>query len=247
LADILSQYPVITARLLSLANSVWAAPVKPVTAIENACARLGLSVVKSISIAIAVSSTFNSSSCPNFDIAGFWTNSILVSEGAFLLASQLPTNKQTEMAKTAQTAGILHGLGLLWLAENLPTETSQALQMVTEDAAFTVNAALIDCTGTDYCEVGAWIGKQWKLPDVLVVAMQQHLDENYRDQHWEIAMLVGSAVKMLADLQSQGDDSPPVNHVLDQLGVDSAQQASIIKKLANKYEKTQILARELFV
>jgi HD-like signal output (HDOD) protein len=246
LAAVLSQYPVITARLLSLANSAWAASAVPITTIESACSRLGTAVVKSISIAIAVASSFNASRCPDFDAELFWTTSILVSEGAFLLASRLPQKPSADFAQTAQTAGILHGLGLLWLAENLPIETGLALQMLNTDTSLTLNAALLVCTGTDYCQAGAWLATQWKLPDVLIVAMQQHLDFSYRGQAWETALLIGSALQMVAALPVESENVPPENDALASLGLDYDRQVIIFNKLASKYEKTRTLAAELF-
>ncbi|MEQ1638123.1 MAG: HDOD domain-containing protein [Methylococcales bacterium] len=247
LATALNQYPVIAARLLSLANSAWIAPVSPITTIESACSRLGTAIVKSVSIAIAVSSSFNAASCPNFDTVHFWTTSILVVEGAFLLATGLPKEQRGEFPKTAQTAGILHGLGLLWLAENLPNETSLALQRIAADNALSLNDALMDCTGTDYCQVGAWIGKQWKLPETLVVAMQEHLDFNYHGHNFEMAQLIGSALQMVTVLPKQDDTVLPVNDTLLQLGIDYPKQAIIFQKLANKYGQTRNLAKELFL
>ncbi|NOT85766.1 MAG: HDOD domain-containing protein [Methylococcaceae bacterium] len=253
LAAVLSQYPVISGRLLSLANSAWVAPVSPITTVESACSRLGTSVVKSVSIAIAVASSFNAASCPSFDMERFWTNSILVSEAAFLLASQLPQDQLVNFPKTAQTAGILHGLGLLWLAENLPNETSLALQRIEADGALSLNDALMDCTGTDYCQVGAWIGKQWKLPEVLVVVIQRHLDSSYREQDWKMAQIIGAALQMVTAISAQRDLTLPndvvlpINDALLALNVDNAQQGVIFHKLVGKYAQTRALARELFL
>lgn len=242
LAAVLSQYPVIVARLLALANSAWVAPLIPITTIESACARLGMSVVKSVSVATAVSSSFNASSCPEFNVGVFWTNSILMSDGAFFLAAHLPKKQRDELAKTAQTAGILHGLGLLWLAENLPRETGKALQQVSADASLSLDEALIQCAGVGYCQAGAWIGQQWKLPDVLIIAMRHHLDASYREHAWELALLIGSALKMVSALP----DSMPVNNALTDLGVTIEQQAIVFKQLSGRYEKTRTLANELF-
>jgi HD-like signal output (HDOD) protein len=246
LAETLSQYPVIIARLLSLANSAWAAPPVPVTSAENACARLGASVVKSMSIAFAVASSFNVASCPAFDNERFWTNSILVSEGAYLLANKLPKEREC-CPKTTQTAGILHNLGLLWFAEHLPAETSQALRQMAEDSSLTLNEALMAWTGGDYCQVGAWIAKQWQLPEVLVVALQYHRDENYRDASWETALCVGSALKMVTALSLANTDNPPESETLTAIGIDQAQQMEIFQQLASKYEPTLTLAKELFL
>lgn len=249
LAGVLNQYPVITARLLSLANSAWAASAIPITTTENACTRLGSSVVRSVCIATAVASSFNASGCPNFDVVRFWTNNILTSEGAYLLAGQLPKNKASEhdLSKTAQTAGILHSLGLLWLAENLAAETNSALALVKSDPSLSVNDALLQFTGTDYCQAGAWIAKQWKLPDLLVIAIQHHRHSTYRETAWELPLIISAALNMVTSVDPNYTDDYAANTSLINLGVADNQQQAIVKQLASKYDKTRELARQLFM
>lgn len=246
LAVVLGHYPVIAARILALANSAWAAPAMPVTTLENACARLGATVVKSMTIAIAVASSFNQANCPAFDSQQFWLNSLLVAEGAFLLAQQLPTGYVC-CADTTKTAGIIHGIGLLWMVEHLPVETGQALQQVAQDRSIPLNQALQDWTGGDYCWVGAWIAKQWHIPEVLVMVLQYHQDDSYRGDAWEMSAIVGAALTMAMALPPAADASLPANEALLALGIDQDKQQAIFEQLVRKYEKTKLLAQEIFV
>lgn len=244
LAKIINVYPEISARLISLANSVWSAPAKPIIDIESSCIRLGLSVIKSVSIAIAVSSFFDSGRCPGFDVARFWTRSMLVAEGANLLAAGLPKEiRYAELKKAGQTAGLLHNLGLLWLADNLPKETDQAIGIRISDPSSTLNQALKQCTGADYCEVNSWIAEQWKLPGILTIAMQHHLDSSYQGEAWEITLLVNAAIKLVsADLE----DVPDIPALM-KLGIDQAQQMKVYRQLVSKREKMREMAKSLFV
>lgn len=247
LAIILIDYPVIAARLLSLANSAWAAPMTPITDIENACARLGLSVVKSISIALAVSSPFDPRRCPGFDLERFWSTSILVAEGADLLVSSMLRNQlPAEFQKTAQTAGLLHNLGLLWLADTMPNETGKALTDSAADPSCAVYQLLRQYTGTDYGEIGGWLLNGWDIPDVVVIAINHHFDHTYQGQSWEISLLVGSAAAMVAALHRAIDQSPE-NTNLEYFGIDRAAQQRVFEKLQKKLERTRELAQTFFV
>jgi len=246
LAAIIKQHPEIATRLIFLANSPWAAPVRPISSIEQACSILGISIVKSITFGISIASSFDTRKCPAFNAEHFWTTSMLVAEGAGLLASKLSKKPElVEFEQTAQTAGILHNVGLLWLADNLPEETNMALEKVVAEQSLTVNDALLQCTGTDYCEVGGWIGDQLTLPNVLVVAIKHHLDSDYQESSWEIAQMVGSATKMVASLHNQSDKAPE-NARLEALGLDLSTQMYIFQQLSKKFEKTQELAKTLF-
>ncbi|BCG64006.1 MAG: hypothetical protein methR_P1771 [Methyloprofundus sp.] len=247
LADVIKHYPSITARLLFLANSPWSAPIAPIINIEQACARLGIAVVKSLSIAISVASTFDTRRCPLFSAVHFWTISMLVSEGAGLLATKLPSNlTNIELEHTAQTAGILHNLGLLWLVDNFPIETDQAFQAITNDSSLlTINHLLRQCTGADYCEIGGWVAKQMQLPEVLTVAMQHHLDDVYQESSWEVTLLVGAAANMATALYKQDDEAPNCTR-LELLGLDVSVQKQVFQKLSTNFEKTHELAKTLF-
>jgi len=246
LAEVIKQYPEITARIIFLVNSAWSAPASPISSIEQACSRLGISIIKSVSIAISIGSAFDTRKCPYFNVAQFWTSAMLVAKGASLLASRLPNKPESqEFEQMIQTAGILHNLGLLWLADNLPEETSQALQNVSEELSLSVTSALQQSTGTDYCEVGGWIGEQLKLPDELIIAMQHHLDIDYQERAWEIALIVGSAASMVSVLNNQTDEIL-TNDRLDTLGLDSSTQKEVFQQLSSSFEKTEALAKTLF-
>ncbi|MCK4840580.1 MAG: HDOD domain-containing protein [Methylococcales bacterium] len=247
LAEVIRHYPDITARIIFLVNSPWSAPISPVNNIEQACSRLGVPIVKSISIALSIASSFDTKKCPLFSTVYFWTTSMLVVEGATMLASKLPNHiSSLEFKQTAQTAGILHNLGLLWLADNFPIETDKALQMIIDEPySLSVSDSLKQCTGTDYCEVGGWIAKQLGFPEVLVTPIEYHLNPDYQESSWEIALLIGSAARMVSALHKQADEISTDSR-LELLGLNPATQKLIYQKLSMNFEKNLELAKILF-
>jgi HD-like signal output (HDOD) protein len=248
LAAVLHHYPVITARLIALSNSVWACPATPITNIETACVRLGTAVIKGVSIAIAVAASFNAARCPAFDPIRFWTTSMLVSEGAGLLATKLPNKViyTQDFQHTAQTAGILHNLGLLWLADNLATDTSEALHLAATDSLLSVNQALMQQMGIDYCLIGAWIGKQWQIPEELIAVMRHHRDKSYQNNVSPLVLLVGAAAKMVSSMLQENHQMPDNQH-LHNLGIDEQLQSIVFNQLTNKIDSTRELAKTLFL
>lgn len=246
LADIIKQYPVVTARLIFLTNSPWSAPISPITNIEQACARLGISIVKSVSIAISIASSFDTRKCPDFSTEHFWTTAMLVSEGAGLLASQLPKNTaSSDFINTAQTAGLLHNLGLLWLADSLPKETELALHSIIDDPLLHISNTLQQYTGTDYCEVGGWIGSQMQFPEILNASLKYHHTNDYQGESWETVLLVGVAANMVSEIYKQSTEIL-TNTRLESLGVGASAQERIFQQLSKNFEKTCELAKTLF-
>lgn len=173
LSELLQHFPSITARLLYLSNSAWAGSVSPVTTVESACVKLGLSVVRSVSVALTISSPFNLLRCPAFDVERFWMSALMVADIAVLLARSQPAY-QSEQIPTLQTAGVLHNVGMLWLADRFPDITTQALTEAANDDQLSISNALEQLCGGGYAEVGGCLAASWHLPAVLSEAIREH-------------------------------------------------------------------------
>lgn len=245
LSNVVNQHPSIAARLLALANSAWAAPVVPVLTVENACSRLGLNVVRSVSLGLAVIAPFNTANCPAFDLKRFWASSMLVAEGSGLLAAGVSGYEKNSMFhQTAQTAGLLHNLGLLCLADVMPKETHEAFQAVSHDH-LTIMDALRLKAKTDYCEIGSLVGNAWGLPKVFVVAMGHHHEAAYHEEFWQVSTLVGCVVRAVQHL-FDGLEILPDEPRLTELAVDPQYYSEVYEKLGAKLNKFQSMANDLF-
>ena len=149
--------PTIAAKLLALANSPWAHPASSITSLRAACTRLGLDIVKSFALAVTMGQSFDPTRCPAFSARQFWLSAVLTSEVAAALANQSGIRPST-----ARTAGLLHNIGLLALAAQLPDQTDQALRDVS------TRAALHAFCGIGYTEVGHTLLAHWAVPEELL-------------------------------------------------------------------------------
>jgi len=245
LAKEIINHPNIVARIVALANSAWAAPVVAITDLVTACARLGMNIVRSTSLALAIASPFNPARCPGFDIELFWSTGILVSEGAAILATKVKPGVFAEDSRgTGQTTGILHHFGLLWFADQMPEETSKAIKMKTNTPPASLSQALRQLTYADYTSVGGWIAREWGLPELLATAIEQHLNPEYKLEFWEITLLVSSAARMAAALH-RGNEEKPVNYRLESLGISLSMQDNVFNQMAKKLKGCREMARAL--
>lgn len=237
----LERYPPIAARIIGLANSSWSAPASPITSLPQACARMGLDVVRSVSVGLAVGTPFKPQRCPGFDSERFWAAAMLTADAAAWLCGG-PLQGWSELeAGTARTAGLLHNLGLLWLADRMPQQTGAALSAVQQDAQLSLNRALLTHCGIDYPTAGAVLAAEWNLPGVLTVAIGQHADPDYRDEHWTAAHTIGIAESMVAAVWKTSDWLPP-----DSVAIDVPQRQSILDRIAGQLDDARELARSLF-
>ncbi|WP_457575184.1 HDOD domain-containing protein [Desulfomarina sp.] len=233
IAEILQNFPTIVIRLISLANSAWSAPIRKITELDEACARLGFGVVKSISISLAVSAPFDPGRCPPFDVHKYWVRAMAVAETTFNLTVARPGK---DLLKSARTAGILHNLGLLWMAHQLPQATALALRLHQSDQNISINQTLKEQTGAGYREAGGYLGKLWCLPDPLPQTMEFHENKDYRNKGWEMSLLVGVAVSMVTATELNLKWSPPFDP-LEILGIKPVDAEKIFDYLWEQLER----------
>lgn len=199
LSKIVEPISIVVARLISLANSAWIGVSRPVTSINEACYRLGINIVKSTSIVLAVSSPFNMRKCPDFEPELFWLNSLLVAEVAHHLANAIKTTTEID-PQTLRTAGLLHNIGLLWLADALPNETGLAINSAQIEPTLSVNNALINECGIGYDRAGGMLAEIISLPKTLQILISEQENASYQSElccSVQLLILAKSIVKAL--------------------------------------------------
>lgn len=244
LVEIIGRFPSIIARLLALANSAWSSPVSSITSLEDACSRLGFSIVKSTSIALTVATPFNPNKCPSFDPLNYWTNAFMSAEAAASLVLASPSIRELQPS-SASTAGILHNLGLLWLADRLPDEMGEAIEMVKQDSEQTLRGALRETIGVDYAQASGRLAQNWELPESMVDAMGKYPEIHYQGAHREVVHSVGLAAELVSAAWA-GESCPPRDLRVASLGLQEADMKLIFDQQVAKLPKITDLARTLF-
>ncbi len=245
LAGVIEQFPTIAGRLIALANSVWSSPVETIVSVEQACARLGLSVVRSSSLALAVASAFDPSRCPEFDAERYWSNALLCAEAAARICS-LGSRIQSLDPAAARAGGLLHNLGVLWIADRLPQEFGQAVQnMRAAQGRLLLQQALRDLIGFDQADAGGLLALKWGLPPELEAAMS--LTGEYVVYHQQpMERVVGLAIRMSHELRKE-QGCPPQDPRLELIGLEAADCEALEKDLGKQARHLRELARTLFV
>lgn len=243
LTERLAVFPSIVARLLALANSPWSSPVTPVAALDDAVSRLGLDIVRSVSVALLVSNTFDANRCRHFNPRRYWCSALLSAECASLLAAAARPAPPMPPA-AARTAGLINNLGLLWLADALPAETDRALGAVAADPALSVSAALLTACGVSDGDAGEALGRTWNLPETLTAAMSGHMPPNAHDDVLYCVRLMRCARAVVsATLDESGIASDEI--LLKQLGLNPAAAEQARLELVGTLPALDLLAAEL--
>lgn len=170
IAEVLEMHPVISVRLIGLANSAWSAPDRTIVDLQTACIRLGLNVVRSSVIAYALAAPFSLPSCQNFDARRFWTCTLLAAEAAGRLASAYQLENSM-----ARTSGMLRNLGLIWLVDLAPEHSNRAFVAVADEEYPNLSTALTEHVGISHLQASKSLLTNWELPNELLNACEDEI------------------------------------------------------------------------
>lgn len=232
LAEELEKFPSIVIKIVATANSAWASPVDPITTLRDSCARIGVQAVRSISIALSIAEVFDPSRCPPFDSKVFWISSLLTAEAAHIYAKQNPD----VCANTARLAGLLHNIGLLWLATQKPVETASVISLKQSNEIASISDGLMEQLGINFYTAGSYLASYIDLPVVIAEAIASPTADKTNDKPLIInhrnAQKLASAVLLIPD---------PENEKTKELEDDPC-----FEQLSNKLPGIQALAQSLF-
>lgn len=167
---LLADEPVMTARLLQVANSARYQLSQRIGTVTQALAVLGLAEVHEMLMQAAVASAFRR--VGEVDMRQFWRYSMNTARLARQLASSRARLLQHSTV-SPHTVGLVHALGELVMQRGLPHEMAtlnQQCDIFAPERAQAEQARL----GYSYAQVGAGFARAWNLPQELTLVVEQH-------------------------------------------------------------------------
>lgn len=113
IGESLAQDPVLSAKVLRLANSSFFGGQRSIASIEAAVAMIGTQALNRLIVACGVSASFKS--IPGIDLRAFWRDAVVAGTAAGKLAPRLAGD-----AEEAYICGLLHATGHLILCQAYP-------------------------------------------------------------------------------------------------------------------------------
>lgn len=157
IAKKLSTDPVLSAKLLRLANSAYYHVSRSIGTVEDAVLMLGFVTVRTLVISSGLVSGFKT--VPGLDLKQFWRYSLHTAVSAKWIAKQ--TGENTDLAFTI---GMMHAIGQLVIHSAMP---EQALAL--DKVAGPLDARRLDAEqaslGYTFADVGAELARRWKFPN----------------------------------------------------------------------------------
>ncbi len=176
--------PVLSARLLRVANSPFFGLAGEITSINQACMTLGMNTVRNLAVAVGVGSCFSGGD----EQDRLWQQSMEKAIAAQALARLCRQNSETEF-----TAGMLHDLGKMVMVSCFTDAMKQTIAYqglhscelsVAEQAVF----------GMVHVQIGEMAAKQWHLPALIVQVISGRTNGAEEEPHPVVDIVMLAAV-----------------------------------------------------
>jgi len=223
IADVILLDPVLTSKLLKLANSaVYRLPYQ-VETVSKALLVLGKTQVYNLILSIGISSACSQLNTNAIDLDRFWEQSI----NAALIAKYLSTRLNLKHPDRAYVSGLLHNIGELVVTQQNADVAASCQEYNTELKPWQLQQKLL---GFSYATCGAELLNLWQLPDPIVEPLALQHNTQYEARTAE-ELAVHLAVRLA--LANQHPELYSVKAMVDPylLELLKLEQADLIKAI----------------
>lgn len=181
-AALIEDDPVLTAKLLKMANSAFFGLHRSVTTAREAINVMGLIKVRALVIGAALGDGFHC--VGGMNLGQFWRYSLNSANLSRYIALPIRIDEST-----AFTAGLVHGIGELVMHAGMPEamiDLDRSVPMLDLKRAKAQRALF----GYSYADVGAALARDWKFPKKMIDAIEHQVAPFENDVYEPIAGVI---------------------------------------------------------
>lgn len=187
IAEIISIDPPLASRVLRIVNSAYYSLRQSVGSLPLALTILGIREIIDLVMGISIMTIFPGTSGSGFfDRNMFWKHSGTCAHVAKFLSEKLGHAK---LSSEAFVGGLLHDIGKVVMDQYMHEEFREALELSVTEGLSHYDAESMT-VGATHPQIGAWLIKKWKLPDILVNAVSCHHFSESIDESEPIQQIV---------------------------------------------------------
>ncbi|RRQ21429.1 aminoacyl-tRNA deacylase and HDOD domain-containing protein [Thiohalobacter thiocyanaticus] len=251
LKRVIEQDPSISARLLQCAN----APAYGffgfsgrVSDLDTAIARiLGFDRALAIAFGMSLHQVLGRNGPDADELESYHRNTVYRATLAKYLAGSMPSESGVTPG-TAYMAGLLHNIGLLFLACNFPEQYRLLLHSAQLNPGVPLVSLESSLLEISHQELGGHLLEGWGLPGELIVAARHHHDTDYDREHSgysQLMRLCSALVPKQGLLAGHDDAEPDRGRLTERLGLNDAAVEAAMQRLADAYPLLDELAQRL--
>jgi len=170
-AEIISKDVGMTAKILQLVNSSFFGLAVRVTDAAHAVKLLGAEIIKGLVLSVHIFSQYDRMQSKHLSIDKFTTHCLAV--GTLAKQVAITCEQSKDVVEESMLAGMLHDIGKLILAQNIPEEYDMAMHIADMNnlPAWQGEREII---GSTHAEVGAYLVGLWGLSQNIIDALALH-------------------------------------------------------------------------
>ncbi len=180
IAAIIKKDVSMTAEILKLINSSFFGFSNKISSIDQTVSLLGMNMIRTLVLSIKVFKQFPKQDQISISIDELWQHSFLVGTLTGIIVFDF--TKEKELQEQAFTVGLLHDIGMIILASQLPQKYKKAYEY-----AFINQVSICfgeyKFLGASHAEVGAYLVGLWGFSDLITEAIaNHHLQNNFSNE-----------------------------------------------------------------
>ena len=244
LGEIIARDPALTGTVLKLANSAYYGMAHEITNTERAVTVLGFNIIKNLALTISVFHVFKNQPEQLLDLKGLWYHSLGVALAAKHLAQHNPMlAADNALPEKAFICGILHDIGKIAFAQNLPAEMAEILKQ-TRSGTIAQHEVEKGIIGFTHQRAGQAMADAWNFPEDYQTVIRLHhapsaaaTGDNPKVAALVLAVYMGNKIAKALHLGESTD--PHMSKVtpedLRNLGISKQALPEIIKQIKSEY------------
>jgi HD-like signal output (HDOD) protein len=171
ISEIISQDIGIASKIMQLVNSAFFGRSQPVTEIEEAVQYLGITTVRALVLSLQIFAQYDQKNIKGFSIDALARHCWLVGTLARKIAHA--ERVAPKIDDQCFLSGLLHDIGQLILAANMPEQYSRMLEHARKESLTICEAERMEF-GATHADVGGYLLSLWGLPAPVVEAVSLH-------------------------------------------------------------------------
>jgi putative nucleotidyltransferase with HDIG domain len=235
IAQIVSKDITLSAKVLQLVNSSFYSLRQKVDTLSWALALIGTNQLINIVSGVSAVSLFKNIPSQLMNMSSFWEHSIACGTTARILAGYF---KGRGDAERFFVAGLLHDIGRLILAQNLPTHCLELFQQNRKEEIF-LFVAETDKFGMDHSHIGAKMALNWNLPETLVDMIKgHHFPEKVKASFEASIINLSDIIVNALEIGNSGEFFVPIiePNICNELDLQEDILQAVINQLENQLE-----------
>ena len=233
--------PVLTGKVLRLCNSSLYGLSREIRTPGEAVAYLGTRTLVNLAISTCVAAYYHGKDEGYFLEEGeLWKHSVACG----MACQKLAARARSSMRNVAFTAGVLHNIGKVAMAEFIP-DRAELIRKSLEESPKDFTLVEREVLGMDHAEAGGVVAENWNLPEIMTNAIKNHHSPPDIDKDGDLTALVHIADCLSMDLGiGTGIDGLSYRfhkRALEILGLDSNDLSLVKIELVEEFAKHQDL------